>query len=638
MQKLTVSLSCLLLIKLLTLSPSNAIAGWFLIPQTIPMSHDATEEHQVEIEVLVYHQEVFEPEDRFPGIILVPGWAGTVEDLESTATEFANRGYNVLTYTPRGFGNSLGQTDVAGPLDSADFLELLAWFVGEDDNGNLNTNTDPDRVGTGLISYGALIPLNALPHTPNIAAIALIDAPATIYDAFFSGQTANAVWPSLLETLGQTDAGEDGFPDEIPELLNNFLNYENIDDVLAWSQTRSIFDPAPERSEINYRAALIKNLCAPIFISNNYRDRMFRPNSMLNFFNALIDPQFNVAAVDFPEGYSPPELNSDCSENFPAILQWHDGLHGFTNNDDFRMGTYFDWFDHHLKGATNGVDQLPRVSMQVHGTNTRANYQTWPIPERIETQTYYIHPTRRSGREGGILETPYTEERQVKLNSSEGQHEDLNPSTGFAIIDAQVDVTRKVDQFIFSRHLFYQSARLDKNLQLRGAPKISLHATLPPGDSQVVVYLYHLVDDNTVKMITHGAQTFLDAADQETQLVEIELNAIAYDFQAGNRWVIAIDTFDFQFSKPSNNAYAIHFDFSEDKPAMVTLPIDIQEPPEIVTSENEAEEQGEETEERSLASGSSSVSSGSLSFIFSTLLLAFIFCLRINRKALTKKH
>lgn len=610
---------------LLTFSLAQFSYGnWFSQDVRIPMQHDAVGDQITEIDSRIYLQETLDFTERFPAIILVPGWAGTKDDLVDAAENFANRGFNVLTYSPRGFGESGGLTSVGGLNDSKDFSELFKWLIASDSNGYINTHTDPERIGTGFISYGALIPMNGLIFENRIAAIAFIDGPASMLDSFYAGGSANAIWPSFLETRGQQEA-ENGLPDEIPFLLESLESYSNIETVTNWALDRSIYDLLPEYSHINYKAAIIKNTCAPIFISNNYRDRMFRPNSMIDLFTALQAEDFTISSVETPENPPAeiPEQNNNCGSQRESILQLHDGIHGFTPSDTLRMQTYYDWFAYHLQGEENSIATMPKVSMQLHGTNDRVEYDRWPIPERIQPNQFYIHPTRMSGREGDLLTEPSNEEKDVRLNSSASGHEDVNPSTGLAIIEAQQDVVRDINKFQFSRHAFYTSSKLSKPLKLRGAATLDMTLKLPPGNSQLVAYLYEVADSGKARFITHGSATFLDATDAQEQEVSIEFNAIAYDFKPGTRWAVAMDTYDYQFKKPTNNSYTLYFSFSAERQAVLTLPLDVYEPPAVEPEPEPVEDEtSDSSQSRAVSSSGGGPDSGS--FGWSLLLLAVV--------------
>lgn len=624
--KSLIQILCAFLVAAITQVSYGNTYNWYSEDIRIPMQHDADGDQVTEIDSRVYLQESLDFNERFAAVILVPGWAGTKDDLVGTAENFANRGFNVLAYSPRGFGESGGETSVGGYNDSKDFSELLDWLIATDSDGYPNTNTDPAKIGTGLISYGALIPMNGLIYEDRIAAIAFIDGPASMLDSFYGGGSANAIWPSFLESRGQ-QGSENGLPEEIPFLLESLESYTNIETLTAWALDRSVYDLLPEYDHINYKAAIIKNSCAPIFISNNYRDRMFRPNSMMNFFTALQADDFNVSTVDVPENPAVeiPELNENCGSKRESILQWHDGMHGFTNSDALRMQTHYDWFAYHLKGEQNSIANIAKVSMQLHGTNERVDYDRWPMPERIQDTRYYIHPTRMSGREGDLLTEPSTEEKDVRLNSSSSSHEDVNPSTGLAIIEAQQDVVRDINNFQFSRHAFYTSKKLSKPLKLRGAAALDLTLKLPPGHSQLVAYLYEVPDSGKARFITHGSATFLDSADAQEQDVSIEFNAIAYDFKAGTRWAVAFDTFDYQFKKPTNNSYTLYFSFSEEKQAELTLPLDIYEPPVVEPTPEPEEESPEDTSSRGVSTSGSGSSSGGVGFLLAIIALSAIY-------------
>src|SRR5207302_459703 len=85
---------------------------------------------------------------RHPAVVFISSWG--VNDVEylAQATALAGRGYTVLSYTPRGWWDSGGKIEVAGPVDVRDVSTVLDWLVA-------NTTVDPARIGAAGVSYGS---------------------------------------------------------------------------------------------------------------------------------------------------------------------------------------------------------------------------------------------------------------------------------------------------------------------------------------------------------------------------------------------------------------------------------------------------------------------------------------------------
>src|SRR2546421_9481051 len=73
---------------------------------------------------------------RHPAIVFINSWGLNDTEYLAQASALAGRGYTVLSYTSRGWWNSDGQIDVAGPKDVADLSSVLDWLTA-------HTTADP---------------------------------------------------------------------------------------------------------------------------------------------------------------------------------------------------------------------------------------------------------------------------------------------------------------------------------------------------------------------------------------------------------------------------------------------------------------------------------------------------------------
>src|SRR5215208_766420 len=100
---------------------------------------------------------------RAPTVMVGPGWSQPGETDENSSSEelfggvgvgvLRNAGYNVLTWDPRGFGQSGGQVEVDSPdFEARDASALIDWLAGQPE-AQLDRAGDP-RVGMNGSSYG----------------------------------------------------------------------------------------------------------------------------------------------------------------------------------------------------------------------------------------------------------------------------------------------------------------------------------------------------------------------------------------------------------------------------------------------------------------------------------------------------
>lgn len=511
-------------------------------------------------------------DESYPAMVLVPGWTLPKETTYENAIEFARRGFVVLSYSPRGFWGSEGLVNVAGPNDRDDFSAAIDWLLD-------NSRVDIDRIGSGGVSYGGIVPGMGTSFDNRISALAMMDFPAEVLDAFYQGETPNKFWTQLLEFTSRL-----GNPDpEIRQNLNDLFAHRRIPELIAWAEARS---PMQFIDNINDRQL-------PVFISLNYRDRMFRPNSGIRYFEALTGPK---------------------------KLQLHDGIHGMPDEAyaGYRSNTYFDWFDYWLNDADNGVMDRPIADFQLHRSEERVQYYDWPSAD-ISDIPIFLSPNDASYT-GDLLLEPDVLNDIWLLGAFFSNMEDEQPTSGQPLTDAQTDIYLDFSQLNPDKAHTYQSNLLPNGLKLRGAPTVNLRIQSRYEQVQVVAYLYQVNPDGQALYLTHGARTLYDLFPGELVDIEIEMTSLMYDFEPGTRLGLAFDTQDPQFVKPPNAIFNLDVIHSGLVPNTLWLPVDgdvafaaTNQVPGDQTNPGSDEgdnEDGSQSGDRATASNSSNSNSG----------------------------
>ncbi|MGH3912673.1 MAG: alpha/beta fold hydrolase [Pseudonocardiaceae bacterium] len=106
-----------------------------------------------------------------PAVLLAHGFGGTKDSVSAEATELADRGFLVLTWTARGFGASTGLIGLNSPdHEVADARALVDWLAARPDVA-LDGPGDP-RVGVTGASYGGALALLLAGTDPRVDALA----------------------------------------------------------------------------------------------------------------------------------------------------------------------------------------------------------------------------------------------------------------------------------------------------------------------------------------------------------------------------------------------------------------------------------------------------------------------------------
>nr|WP_218862531.1 alpha/beta fold hydrolase [Actinopolyspora biskrensis] len=106
-----------------------------------------------------------------PAVVLAHGFTGDESDLAGPARRLAARGFTVLTYSSRGFGDSTGKIALNSPdYEVTDARQLLDWMARQPE---IATQDEGDPlVGVGGTSYGGALSMLLAGSDPRVDAIA----------------------------------------------------------------------------------------------------------------------------------------------------------------------------------------------------------------------------------------------------------------------------------------------------------------------------------------------------------------------------------------------------------------------------------------------------------------------------------
>ncbi|MBO8194317.1 CocE/NonD family hydrolase [Streptomyces oryzae] len=469
-----------------------------------------------------------QPSRAYPLIVLPTSWASPQIEYLAQAKKLADSGYVVVSYNSRGFWQSGGQIETAGPKDVADASRVIDWALA-------HTPADKDRIGMGGVSYGAGISLLAAGHDPRIKAVTALSGWADLIGAIYSGRTQHLQAAGLLGASGELT----GRPSpELREIMKNFLssNLDKEDEMIAWGKKRS---PATYLDKINDNGAAI-------MLGNAWNDSIFPPNQYADFYEKLRGPK----RLEFRPG-------DHATAEATGLL----GLPNDTWSHAHR------WFDRYLKGEHNGID-------------TEAPVQLKSRPQALGSARAGETPTA-GGYEG------YRSWRDVPSGSrtvSLGGTEELATGRNSGADGGTIFLTGILDQFLKlpplvsvpllprSRAAVWQSERYAEDTRVRGTAKLHTTVTSDKESGTYYVYLYDVGPLGTGKLISHAPHTFHGRTPGKPFPVDLELFSTAYDMPKGHRLAVVIDTVDPLYAE--YNPSGAHLTFSSPKgdPSRVMVP------------------------------------------------------------------
>ncbi|MFC0114676.1 CocE/NonD family hydrolase [Kibdelosporangium aridum] len=207
----------------------------------------------------------------FPLLVMPASWgAPNLEYVGAARKLAAESGDVVISYSSRGFYDSGGEIDVAGPDTVNDVSRVIDWALA-------NTRADPSKVGVAGISYGAGIGLLAAANDSRIKAVASMSTWADLEASLYPNHTVSQLSAGALLAVAQV-AGRPG-PD-LRRITAEFLQGK-IDYARQLAPSRSA---STKVDKINANGAAI-------LIANSWQDAIFPPNQAVDFYDRLRVPK-----------------------------------------------------------------------------------------------------------------------------------------------------------------------------------------------------------------------------------------------------------------------------------------------------------------------------------------------------------
>ncbi|WP_328751555.1 CocE/NonD family hydrolase [Streptomyces sp. NBC_00285] len=453
---------------------------------------------------------------RYPLLVLPTSWGLPQVQYLAQAQKLANSGYIVVSYNVRGFWQSGGEIDVAGPADTADASKVIDWALA-------NTPADDRHIGMAGVSYGAGISLLAAAHDKRVKAVAALSGWADLIASIYSGRTQHVQANALLDGASLVTGRQSA---ELRQIFDNFYasNLSKEQDMINWGK---------KRSAITYVDQLNKNGAA-VMMANAWGDTIFAPNQYADFYEKLTGPK---------------RLELRPGDHATAELT---GLFGLPNDVWTDTGR---WFDHYLKGEDNGIDREEPVQLKSRSTGGYEGYPDWKSVGATQKKialpgTTTIHTNVDSGADGGI----------IFLSSILDQIAQAPPVASIPLLPRRWAAV-------------WQSEKYASVQQVRGTAK--LHTTVTPTKESgtLVAYLYDVGPLGLGKLVSNAPYTFHGQTPGKPIDVGLELFSTAYDVPAGHRLALVVDTVDPLYIEHNPSGAQLTFSSPADDPSYVSIPL-----------------------------------------------------------------
>jgi len=399
--------------------------------------------------------------EKFPVVIMANSWSVPQIEYLVQAQELAHDGYIVLEYETRGWYGSGGEIDCAGVKDQRDISEVISFALNQSD-----WQPDVDRVAMVGISYGAGLALLGADRDQRIKAVVAMSGWTEFINALFKGGSPSRVWGTLLVLVSHLVGKPEPFIDQVyQQMLKG-----NISGFADFAQERTVNLSSLEARKL------------PIFMSNNFEDRVFSPDDALNFLERYKGPK----RLMLNQGIH-------ASAEIP-------GLFGLKNHVWIEAKK---WLATYLKGEV--LPAPPLLEMQLRSDKKeREQFDLWPSA-RIEYTTL-VPSARGSSAFGTLGGSSHQEFETITFSKSTGISAGL-PYVGEAM---QVWVDHRIKSKLLKssrQHAIWYYKEVS-DTRVCGTPKLTLDLTASHSKWQIVAYLFGVNRRTKVgTLISHGSVT-----------------------------------------------------------------------------------------------------------------------------------
>jgi ABC-2 type transport system ATP-binding protein len=276
---------------------------------------------------------------RVPTVLMGPGWGQLGSTDQNSKTSAAggtigigvlrHHGYNVLTWDPRGFGDSGGTVEVDSPKFEGRDVSAMISYVAHQPEAMLDKPGDP-RVGMVGGSYGGGIQLVSAAIDHRIDAI-----------------VPDIAWHSLATSLAENQTAKSGWGTTL--YLAAVAAHARLDPEIVSSANAEMTSFLESPSALSFYAArgpgnLVRKITAPTLLIQGTVDTLFTLNEAVENYTALRANHVPVKMLWFCGGHGVCLTNpGDAGRIQRDALSWLGRY--LKRQPHVRTGPGFEWLD-----------------------------------------------------------------------------------------------------------------------------------------------------------------------------------------------------------------------------------------------------------------------------------------------------
>lgn len=430
---------------------------------------------------------------------------------------YAERGFFVLLFNPRGWHGSEGHTTFDYRILVKDNAEVLDWFQAQ-------YAVESGRIGLIGISEGGGLALLTAASDPRVGAVAGFSAWSDLSHPSL-GDTTRTMWTGILSGLTLV-FGEFG------RMLRE-SRQEELDDPTGQMRREKMqgISPIHHLGPINARKI-------PIFLSHNFDDVLFPVNQMLDFYQNLTGPKRLVVNSGFHA------LTEMLALSHPSDGLWDDA---------------YRWFDQWLKGGQKTIDDGISFALkngtgavQLKGEGSASSgFLTYHATVLENGRKVLVSEVQEKGvgADPILLKSPWWHGGAV--------HTGIPLWSAYRVGSGGGPIRVNLSRLKEPTTIAFVSGEQNQDTTLLGVPhvKIAFHSVAPRG--QIVAHLMDVAPDGSTQLVTHGVWSWWAPSVQNWFEREMELYGVAWELKKGHKLILAFDTRDLEYWPPELRAYEL---------------------------------------------------------------------------------
>jgi ABC-2 type transport system ATP-binding protein len=434
-----------------------------------------------------------------PTVLMGPGW-GQPGDTNVRApgilgaisiAELRDHGFNVMTWDPRGFGESGGTVEVDSPDAEARDVQVLLDWIAARRGVQLDRHGDP-RAGMIGGSYGGGIQTVTAATDCRVDAIVPIMAWHSLRTSLYKADTAKTGWGNILSTVTQGR--------HVDRHVTRASRSMNETGVLNEADVEWFADRGP--------GDLVEDIMAPALLVQGTVDTLFTLDEAITNYRILRD------------------------NRVPVSMLWYCGGHGTCLTDATGadgVGTAaMAWLERYVKGDTD-VDTGPRFEF-VDQDGERYTADDYPLPTGA--------PVTASG--SGRLD--------LVAAGGAGPVTDPPPATG---PDPLRPLVLPVTPAPAANAVDVAIPAPDDPALVVGAPRLELtyRGTVEAGERPTRVFA-QLVDERTGLTVGNQITPIEVTLDGETHTADVPLEVVSYAMTRSSRLTLQLVATTVAYARP----------------------------------------------------------------------------------------